>query len=195
MSGYKYVLSLQTRMRYWLVWLLIITGLGVLFSSIYFLYFPVGFQGGRNPLYNTVIIFNRSDWESIHLWFGLGMIIVLLVHIPVHWKWIMVMGNRCFGRKTCKIGRLNWRARANIIIDVVAVVSFIFAAASGIYLLFAPSGKYASTAPVLIFDYHTWDVIHTWSGVMMIAASLYHFLIHWTWVTNVSGKAFQKERI
>lgn len=193
MSKYKYVLSIQTRQRYWLVLLLIIAGIALLFSSIYFLFFPVGYQGGRNPYYNTVILFDRSDWDLIHLWSGITMIIVLLVHIPVHWKWIKAMFQRCFKREVCKVGRLNWRARLNISLDVIAAVSFLLAAISGIYLLFAPNGRLASTAPVFIFNYRIWDVIHTWSGVLMIIASLFHFMIHWGWVVNVSGKAFRKE--
>jgi hypothetical protein len=195
MSEYKYVLSAQTRQRYWLAMMLVFTGLAVTFSSIYFLYFPVGYQGGRNPDYNTVLLFSRQSWELIHLWAGIGMILVLFLHIPVHRKWITAMYKRCFKRDVCKVGRMNWRARFNIIVDAIAALSFIFVTASGIYLLFTPSGKYAAAAPVIFFDYRAWDVIHTWSGVIMIIASLVHFLIHWNWVTNVSAKALKKEKV
>ena len=195
MSEYKYILSAQTRQRYWLAVLLALTGLAVIFSSIYFLFFPVGYQGGRNPDYNTVVLFSRQDWESIHLWAGIGMIVVLFVHIPIHWKWILALYQRCFKRDVCKVGRMNWRARFNIMVDAIAALSFLFVTASGFYLLFTPNGKYASLAPVVLFNYRAWDVIHTWSGVVMIIASLVHFLIHWNWVTNVSGKALKKEKV
>ena len=195
MAKFKYDLSGQTRQRYWLVWLLILAGLAVVFSSIYFLFFPVGYQGGRNPYYNTVILFDRAEWDLIHLWSGIIMIIVLLVHIPVHWKWIKAMYQRCFKREVCNVGRLNWRAQMNIILDAVALISFLFAAASGIYLMITPNGRFASSSPAFIFTYRIWDVIHTWSGTIMIIASLFHFMIHWNWVTNVSARAFKRERI
>lgn len=195
MSKFKHVLSTQTRQRYWLVWLLALTGLAVVFSSIYFLFFPVGFQGGRNPYYNTVILFDRTSWDLIHLWSGIAMIVVLLVHIPVHWKWIKAMYLRCFKHDACNVGRLNWKAQLNIILDAIAVISFFLAAVSGVYLLFTPTGRLAATSPDFIFSYKIWDVIHTWSGTVMIIASLFHLLIHWNWVVNVSTKAFKKEKI
>jgi hypothetical protein len=194
MSEYRFVLSAQTRQRYWLVALLILSGLAVTFSSFYFLYFPTGYQGGRNSAYNTVLLFSRTEWSQIHLWSGLAMILVLLVHIPVHWKWIVEMGKRCLGKTDCKIGRLNPHARFNIYLDAAAAISFLVAAISGIYFLFVPSGRQA-TASVFIFDYRTWDLIHTWSGVLMIILSLGHFLYHRVWVTKVSGRVLKREMI
>ena len=194
MNEYTRVLSPQTRQRYWLAWLLMLSGLAVIFSSIYFLYFPVGFQGGKNPYYNTVVVFDRQSWDLIHAWSGIAMIVVLLVHIPVHWNWIKTMFQRCLPGSVCKIGKLNKRARLNIILDVVAALSFVFAAASGMYLLFLPNGKQALTTSTILFGYRTWDTIHTWSGVVMIIASLLHFLIHWRWVTKVSRKVFKTQK-
>jgi hypothetical protein len=39
-----------------------------------------------------------------------------------------------------------------------------------------------------LFSRTTWDVIHTWSGVAMIAAAILHFAIHWRWIVKVAGK-------
>jgi len=195
MSEYQYAFSSQTRLRFWLVLMLILIGLAVTFSSIYFLYFPVGFQGGRNPYYSRIVIFNREDWSLIHLWSGLAMIIVVLIHIPVHWKWIKNMFAHCFKKDSCDFSRLNKHAQLNIFLDALSAVSFLFAAGSGMYLLFAPNGKHLSTALVFIFNYQTWDFIHTWSGVVMIIASLFHFLYHWIWVVKVSSRILKKEKI
>ncbi|BBB48208.1 DUF4405 domain-containing protein [Pelolinea submarina] len=194
MSEYQYVLSAQTRQRYWLVTLLIVIGLALTASSVYFLYFPNGYQGGRNPDYNTSVLFNRTDWSQIHLWSGIAMIIILLIHIPVHWKWIMDMGKRCFGKTECKIGRLNPHAKFNLYLDAAAAASFMLAAISGIYFLFVPAGRQAS-APTFIFDYSAWDVIHTWSGVIMIILSLAHFLYHHGWVMKVSKRVMKREKV
>jgi hypothetical protein len=190
MSKYRFILSAQTRQRYWLVVLLILSGLAVTFSSLYFLYFPTGYQGGRNPAYNTVVLFSRTDWSQIHLWSGLAMILVLLVHIPVHWNWIVDMAKRCFGSTECRIGRLNPHARFNIYLDAAAALSFLIAALSGIYFLFEPAGR-----QTFIFDHTTWDLIHTWSGVAMIILSLGHFVYHRVWVSKVSGRILKSEEI
>ncbi|MDK2981260.1 MAG: hypothetical protein PWQ55_1607 [Chloroflexota bacterium] len=190
MSKYRSVLSEQTRQRYLLVLLLIFSGLALTFSSLYYLYFPLGYQGGRNPYYNAVILFDRTAWLQIHLWSGLAVILALLVHIPLHWKWIVQMGKRCLGKADCHIGRLNPHARFNIYLDAAAALSFLVAAISGIYFLFVPAGR-----PAFLFSYATWDVIHTWSGVAMIVLSLGHFVYHRLWVSKVSGRILKFEKV
>ena len=52
--------------------------------------------------------------------------------------------------------------------------SAIIAALSGIYFLFLPNGGYQGGRNPLynlqiLFTRHTWDDLHTWSGVIMIA--------------------------
>jgi hypothetical protein len=67
---------------------------GSLFIQYIFSYFPLGYQGGRNPDYDTIILFDRGIWDAIHLWSGTGIIIILPFHILVHEKWIITMGRR-----------------------------------------------------------------------------------------------------
>ena len=62
------------------------------------------------------------------------------------------------------------------------------AAASGVYLLFFPGGAHGVPDPMWLFTRTTWDLIHTWSGIVMILAATGHFLIHWKWVTKVTAK-------
>jgi hypothetical protein len=180
--------SRKTSQRWWLVALLTILGLGVLASSIYFLVFPVGFQGGRNPYYGLTILFSRDGWDALHLWTGLAMILVVMIHIIVHWHWIMAIAVRCVKPQTCEVGKKNWRAQYNILLNIIAGISFIMVSTSGIYLMLMPSRSGAATAPVFIFNWNTWDVIHTWSGIAMFIAVLLHFYIHWKWIANVRKK-------
>jgi len=180
--------SVKTSQRWWLVALLTVLGIGVLASSIYFLIFPVGFQGGRNPYYGIEVIFNRESWDAIHLWTGLGMILIIGVHIVVHWMWIRTMFNRCFKRDACEIGKMNWRAQNSIILDAVVALSFFLASVSGIYLLFAPGRSSAVSTPMFIFSWYIWDVIHTWSGIVMFMSVILHFFIHWGWIIKVTKR-------
>jgi hypothetical protein len=49
-----------------------------------------GYQGGRNPAYNAVILgLGRHDWNDLHLWSSLAIIAILATHIILHWKWIL----------------------------------------------------------------------------------------------------------
>ena len=190
MENTQKIVSEKTNQRWWLFALLTVIGFGVLASSIYFLAFPAGYQGGRNPFYGVTVLFNREGWDLIHLWTGLAMILVVFVHIGVHWKWIKTMAVRCVKPKICEVGTKNKRAQYNIILDLIAAISFILVSASGIYLMFAPSRSSASLATVFIFDWYAWDVIHTWSGIFMFISVFLHLEIHWGWIVNVTRKIF-----
>jgi amino acid transporter len=180
--------SNATLNRWWLVLLLSVTGIAILFSSVYFLYFPNGFQGGRNLDYETTILFGREMWDTIHLWAGIGMIVVLVIHIAVHDKWISVMAKRLFRGKSNGINRLNGPARLNILLDTIAALSFIAAAITGFVLMFYPSGRNIPNTINFIFTKEVWDLIHTWSGVIMLISAVLHFYIHWKWITKVTNR-------
>ncbi len=158
-------------------------------TGIYFLFFPVGgYQGGRNPSYGITILFQRETWDDLHTWFGIVMIVAAAVHIVVHWKWIVSMSRRVFQEMVRRERRLNGHSRYNVGINVLTGLSFLVAAISGVVLLFAPGGRESSSMMVLFFSRTTWDLIHTWAGVVMILVTTLHFVIHWGWVTKVSRK-------
>ena len=184
----KNSVSKRTAQRWLLVVLLTILGLAVFLSSVYFLFFPLGYQGGRNPYFNITVIFDRETWDELHLWSGLAMIFVLAIHILVHWDWIKVMVARFLGPNARAFAKSNKRMQFNILLNVVAAISFVLVSLSGIYLMFTPGRSSASTTPSFIFNWYAWDVIHTWSGVVMFISVFLHFYIHWTWITKVSRR-------
>jgi hypothetical protein len=181
----------QTRNNWFIDTGLFVGALIASLTGIYFLFLPVGgYQGGRNPMYGIVILFERHTWEDLHLWFGILMIVAAVVHILVHWKWIVSMVRRILYEITHWESRFNNRSRINLLINAAVGISFFVAAISGIYLLFVPGGRTAIADPEILFSRNTWDLIHTWSGILMINAAVVHFAIHWKWTTKVTQKIF-----
>jgi hypothetical protein len=169
----------------------IVTGI----SGIYFLYLPDGgFQGGRNPMYGIRIIFLRETWEWLHTWIGVAMVVIALVHLIFHWKWVKSMFKRVISGAS---KQLNPRARYNLWLNAVTALSFLVCAASGFYFLFAGASEGGRAVdPMILFSRTAWDMIHTWSGVVILIAAILHFAIHWRWVVNVTKKVFSRaERI
>ena len=39
---------------------------------------------------------------------------------------------------------------------------------------------------MFLFSRTTWDLIHTWAGVTLIAAAVIHLAIHWRWIVKVA---------
>jgi hypothetical protein len=89
--------------------------------------------------------------------------------------------------------RMSLQTRRNWLIDAAVFAGGIAAALSGIYFLFVPSGGYRSGRNpmygfTILFGRHTWDSLHTWAGVAMIAAVAIHLAIHWTWVKMMARR-------
>ena len=71
---------------------------------------------------------------------------------------------------------VSLQTRTNWIIDLTVFLGGLAAAISGIYFLFLPSGGYQGGrnpmyGVTVLFARHTWDDLHTWSGVAMIAVT------------------------
>jgi cytochrome b subunit of formate dehydrogenase len=189
-------MSRATRQN-WLIDALVFVG-GVLaaVSGVYFLFLPSGgYQGGRNPAYGLTILFGRHTWSGVHLWSGIVMIVAVAVHFAIHWQWVKRMTRRVMTAMPSGGSKLSRGAKVNVAIDVVVAVSFLVCALSGIYFVFAPAGGFQGGNnpgwdPGFLFSRTAWDLIHTWSGVVMIIAAAVHFAIHWRWVRNVTARFF-----
>jgi hypothetical protein len=59
-----------------------------------------GYRGGRNPFYGaTLLNLSRHEWNDVHLWTGLAIIALALLHLALHWQWIV-----------CTARRLAWQS-------------------------------------------------------------------------------------
>ena len=185
MSGSNGV-SPKTRMN-WLIDAAVLgSALIAALSGIYFLFLPSGgYQGGRNALYGVTILFQRATWDDLHTWGGFIMIAAAVIHLAIHWKWVTGTLKRVSKKLTAGTGSINRHAWFNIGIDATIALSFLITALSGIYFLFVPGGR-GAVDPMLFFARSTWDVLHTWGGVVLIISAVIHFAIHWRWVVKVT---------
>ncbi|MEA3351492.1 MAG: DUF4405 domain-containing protein [Chloroflexota bacterium] len=184
------IVSTQTRNNFFIDSFFFTVGLITALSGIYFLFLPVGgYQGGRNPMYGIVILFTRHTWGDIHLWAGVAILALGALHIPLHWKWIVSMTKRAVKTMRGKRG-MNAYAKFNLGVNMLLGLSALISGLSGLYFLLVPGASHASIAldPIWLFSRTTWDLIHTWSGVIIIAAAVLHFYIHWKWAYKVTRK-------
>ncbi|MGQ9568612.1 MAG: DUF4405 domain-containing protein [Anaerolineae bacterium] len=64
---------------------------------------PAGFQGGRNPhYYNLALGLSRGTWNDLHGWASLAMAAGVLVHLALHWSWIVRVTRRMLERPAQK---------------------------------------------------------------------------------------------
>jgi preprotein translocase subunit SecY len=183
--------SKQTQKNWWIDVALFVSAMIATFSGVYFLFLPSGgFQGGRNPLYNVQILFSRHTWDDLHTWSGVAMMAVAIIHLAIHWSWVVSMARRTWNELTGRCGCMNPRGRWNLILNAVVGIGFVLTAISGTYFLFFPGGRWVAD-PMILFARTTWDLIHTWAGVTLISAAVIHFAIHWKWVIKVTRKMIE----
>jgi cytochrome b subunit of formate dehydrogenase len=188
--------SMPTRMNWLIDAVVFVGGLLAGLSGIYFLYLPSGgYQGGRNPTYGLRILFERHTWSDLHIWGGVVMMAAIAVHFAIHWQWVKRMSRRSVNALLARNGALSRGAKVNVAIDLLVAVSFLLCAVSGVYFLFAPSGGFQGGRnpgwdPGFLFSRTTWDLLHTWSGVVLGIAAVVHLAIHWRWVKNVTVRFF-----
>jgi len=182
------ILSKQTQRNWWVVASLFSSAVVAALSGVYFLFLPIGgYQGGRNPYYNVRILFQRETWDDLHTWGGIVMIGIVLIHLVVHWPWVVSMSRKMWNELTRKSWSMSKNGRVNLLINVIVAVSFMFTAISGVYFFFTPE-RHNALDPMFLFSRTTWDLLHTWAGVTLMIAALVHIAIHWKWITKVSGK-------
>lgn len=187
----KRTVSNQSRQNWWIAAGLIASGLIVAISGVYFLFLPSGgYQGGRNPAYGIQVLFERATWDDLHTWGGVAMIAIAIAHLSLHWSWVVSMTARFFRRLFSRREQLNLRSRMNYSLNALVAASFLLAAASGTYFLLVPGGRQA-VDPMIGLPRSTWDAVHTWSGVTLIAAVAVHLAIHWRWVVRVAVKIWR----
>lgn len=92
---------------------------------------------------------------------------------------------------------ISTQTRNNWLLDAALFASAIVVAASSIYFLFLPSGGYRGGRNPLygiqvLFSRATWDDLHTWGGVAMIAIVLAHLAIHWNWLTGTARRIWKE---
>jgi hypothetical protein len=165
-------------------------------SGIYFLFFTSGgYQRGRNSLYGVTFLFSRDAWSDIHTWSSVIMIIAAMLHVVIHWGWVKRMAWRYVNVLRGRGSTSSRGAKVNVLVNLAVALAFVVTALSGIYFLFFIDGGYQGGQnmawdPAILVSRVTWDLIHTWAGVIMIAAAIVHLAIHWRWVVNVTRRFF-----
>jgi len=186
-------LTPKLRQNWWIDAILGMSAVIAILSSLYFLAYPVGgYQGGRNPYYNIRVIFDRHSWDMLHTWSGVLMVVAALLHIIIHWVWITGTANRTWQVIIGKRKQFSTRLTYNILLDAIIGISFVICAVSGIFFMFYPYG--GQNAQTFLLSRYAWDMLHTWSGVVMIIGAILHFALHWKWVVNITGKFFRKRQ-
>lgn len=113
----------------------------------------------------------------IHEWIGVAVAAALLVHILLHWNWIVEVGGKFF--------KNLWHAsRLQFMLDILIFVAFIVLITSGLVI----SKNVMSILGIHFTAARSWKMIHsTASNIAVILAGL-HIFLNWNWIACMTGK-------
>ena len=55
-----------------------------------------GYRGGRGLTTEASFLWTRETWITLHDWVGVALAIVIVLHLVLHWHWIVYMTKKLF---------------------------------------------------------------------------------------------------
>ena len=57
-----------------------------------------GYRGNRGPLAEATFLWSRDTWIDLHDWVGVALAVIVVIHVILHWNWIVHMTKRYLGK-------------------------------------------------------------------------------------------------
>jgi hypothetical protein len=116
----------------------------------------------------------RFSGISIHEWLSLALAATVVVHLLLHWKWIVGVGKRFFQK-------LWHTSRLKFFVDTLLFVDFIAIMLSGLLI----SRAVLPALGISLFrENNVWRLLHTLSADAGIWLVGLHFALSWDWVVH-----------
>lgn len=113
----------------------------------------------------------ESTGLPIHEWLGLASGGTLIVHLILHWKWVVAVTRKVFQGQ---VHRSWW----NYILDVVLFLWFFIAIVSGVM-----ESRHVLPSFGLAASRHSlWENLHSGSAETLWLPVASHLLLHWKWI-------------
>jgi cytochrome b subunit of formate dehydrogenase len=100
----------EFRMKKWLrnyilfIIMLLLGAIQVISGFLLWLVIPGGHRGlgiTRSGLFaDTDVLWSRYTWIEIHDWTAVALLVIVIIHIILHWKWITFMTKKMIGMNT-----------------------------------------------------------------------------------------------
>lgn len=114
---------------------------------------------------------------TVHEWLALSLAGAVIVHLLLHWDWIINVGKEFFKK-------LWHQSRLNFVVNTLFFIAMTGTLFSGLMI----SQSVLSTFGIFLTVSRTWRSIHfLMSDVSVILLGL-HFALHWKWVVTNLGR-------
>jgi hypothetical protein len=113
---------------------------------------------------------------AIHEWLGIGLGVVLLVHVTLHWDWVI--------RTTRKLFSRGGRERFVWLVNLLLLLSMTLCIASGILISEVALPGLGITLPASSF----WRQMHDTTATLTLILVPVHAALRWRWIAGVARR-------
>jgi Domain of unknown function (DUF4405) len=113
---------------------------------------------------------------ATHEWLGIGLGVVLLVHLTLHWDWVI--------RATRKLLRREGRERFVWLVNLLLLLSMTLCIASGILISEVALPELGITVPASSF----WRQMHDTTATLTLILVPIHAALRWRWIAGVARR-------
>ncbi len=113
---------------------------------------------------------------ATHEWLGIGLGVVLLVHLTLHWDWVI--------RTTRKLLRPGGRERFIWLVNLLLLLSMVLCIASGILISEVALPELGITLPSSFF----WRQMHDTTATLTLILVPIHAALRWRWIVGIARR-------
>lgn len=117
---------------------------------------------------------------AVHEWLGLALGVVLVVHLTLHWDWVL--------RLTRRLWRRDGRRQAVWVIDLLLLVAMTLCILSGVLIS-------ESALPALGVHPNpssNWNRVHSLTARLTLGLVAAHVALSWQWILRVTRQLFTR---
>lgn len=115
----------------------------------------------------------KATGEAIHEWLGLGIALVMIVHILLHWEWVVSITRRFFAQMKTE-PRLRYILNAAIFIGFVTIIFTGLMISRTVLPLIGLQGT----------NSQFWKWLHFQAADVTFTLTALHIALHWQWIVN-----------
>ncbi len=57
-----------------------------------------GYRGGGGSITEATFLWSRDTWIDLHNWVAVALLVIVALHLILHWRWIVHMTKTVWGR-------------------------------------------------------------------------------------------------
>ncbi|MGN6472762.1 MAG: DUF4405 domain-containing protein [Mycobacteriales bacterium] len=124
--------------------------------------------------------------QAIHEWLGVSIGAALVVHLTLHWDWVLRISRNLVSRRG--------RARIPWLINLMLLAAMTLCVISGIYLsvVFLPAIGLSSIGPQGSIGF--WRRTHSLTANLTLILVPIHVAMDWRWIVGVTRNVVRRRR-